>query len=184
VSQVLVLRHRGGRRARAIQPIDPSADVGEIEGPVGRALDAALMARVTTAHIATGGHAGDRDSMRASIEACVVSLTRVGAHPPRPDREGFGRRRMGADAHLVVDSLAVQPGEIDEIAQELAAVVESITPHGQLYHDLGEDPELVAAVAAWLSRRVLSDKRQAEETWVGAAATLADSYDAVLDSEG
>ncbi len=175
---------------------------------MGRALDAALMARVTTAHIAAGGHAGDRDSMRASIEACVVSLTRVGAHPAHPDREGFGRRRMGADAHSVVDSLVVQPGEIDEIdeiAQELGAVVESITPHGQLYHDLGEDPELVAARAEnvprprrgvageeiSLSAVDFAEARRAQRQAAsggdlggGHAATLADSYDAVLDSEG
>jgi UPF0271 protein len=126
--------------------IDLSADVGELAGEVGRRVDAALIERVSTAHLATGGHAGDEASMRLGAQACAAASTRLGAHPSYPDRAGFGRRRLSLDPRAVVASLVAQLEALSEAAAPFGLTVESIKPHGQLYHDLGEDDVLADAV--------------------------------------
>lgn len=45
--------------------IDLNADLGEMPGDQGRALDAAILDAVSSCNIASGGHAGDDVSMRA-----------------------------------------------------------------------------------------------------------------------
>ena len=71
--------------------IDLNADVGEAVDEDGIARERALLALVTSANIACGGHAGDEDSMAATVAAALEDGVRVGAHPSYPDREGFGR---------------------------------------------------------------------------------------------
>ena len=123
--------------------IDLSADVGEVTGAEGRRLDAAIISMVTTAHIACTGHAGDLDSMRAAVEACRESETRIGAHPSYPDREGFGRRRLSLQPDEVASAVVEQIALLEEVA---GSPVASIKPHGQLYHDLETDDDLVESI--------------------------------------
>ena len=106
-----------------------TADIGERPGSPGRALDEQLVALLSLAHIACGGHAGDAASMAASIEACLRHGVQIGAHPSYPDREGFD-----------------QVVELATIAQASGAAVSSVKPHGQLYHDLSVDPLLAEIV--------------------------------------
>ena len=74
--------------------LDLNADIGEISGPEGRALDQTILSAVTSCNIACGGHAGDADSMAATLEMAKKLGVRAGAHPSYPDREGFGRRSV------------------------------------------------------------------------------------------
>jgi len=145
--------------------IDLSADVGELADAAGRALEGALISLVTTAHIATGGHVGDADSMRAAVRACRAAGTRVGAHPSYPDRAGFGRRRLALSRDEVVASLVAQLEAIEVCCAVEGAPLESIKPHGQLYHDLSTDSDLAEAIFAVL--------RERGETLVLAAGSLA-----------
>ena len=135
--------------------IDLSADVGELSGPEGRQLDAALIAAVTTAHIAAGGHAGDASTMEASVGACLEHGTRIGCHPSYLDREGFGRRPVDLAPRMVAEQLAAQVAALNEVARRAGGMVESVKPHGQLYHDLSVDDELLAEVCAVLDAEVL-----------------------------
>ena len=130
--------------------VELTADVGELEGPAGRRHDEGLIGLLTTAHIACGGHAGDPDSMASSIESCLVHGVRVGAHPSYPDLEGFGRRSMGLRPEEVAASVADQLAALAEVAGRAEASVVSAKPHGQLYHDLSVDRELLAEVCAFL----------------------------------
>ena len=78
---------RGERRPRTV---DLNADVGETEG------DLALLAVVTSASIACGLHAGDPSTMRRTVSEAVRRGVALGAHPSYADRDGFGRRELGA----------------------------------------------------------------------------------------
>ena len=126
--------------------IDLSADVGELADEAGRALDLALIERVTTAHLACGGHAGDERSMRAGVEACLIAGTRIGAHPSYDDRAGFGRTPSSATPAEVKHAIATQLEALLEVVTTSGGALESIKPHGQLYHDLEGDEPLQKAV--------------------------------------
>ena len=131
--------------------IDLSVDVGESEEHSDVERDHVLIASASTAHVAAGGHAGSPETMAAAVEACLAAGTRLGAHPSYPDRQGFGRRRFFLKAAEVVGAVLDQITVLDGVARAAGARVESIKPHGQLYHDLDDDPELAEAVVAAVS---------------------------------
>lgn len=122
--------------------MDLNADLGE-----GRGDDAALLAIVTSANIACGGHAGDPVSMRKACEGAVAAGVRIGAHPSYPDREGFGRRSMRMDAAALAASLRSQCAALVDAAGSVGARVAHCKPHGALYNDAARDPALAALVA-------------------------------------
>ena len=119
--------------------IDLNADVGEASDPAGIAVERALLGFVTSVHIACGGHAGDRDSMQATVEAARRSGVRVGAHPSYPDREGFGRRPLKMSTGELSSALRGQIATLMEVAASLKATVDSVKPHGALYGVVGRD---------------------------------------------
>ncbi|MDP3459542.1 MAG: LamB/YcsF family protein, partial [Hyphomonas sp.] len=71
-----------------------NADLGELPGPAGRSLDAAMLRVVTRCNVACGGHAGDEASMRATVREAKAKAVEIGAHPSYPDVEHFGRRSL------------------------------------------------------------------------------------------
>lgn len=123
--------------------IDLNCDLGE-----GGGHDAELMPLITSANIACGGHAGDRDTMRACVELARRHGVAIGGHPGHPDRAHLGRLAVpitpAAAARLVVEQLAA-----------LAAVAGSdlvhVKLHGGLYHQVAADAGLAAAVVAALA---------------------------------
>jgi len=124
-----------------------NADVGELPGDEGRALDRAILDVVTRCSIACGGHAGDDDTMTATIRAADARGVRIGAHPSYPDREGFGRSRIDiSDADLEL-SLLSQVRRLKSIARERGAAVGHLKPHGSLYNDAAKDRALADMVA-------------------------------------
>jgi len=133
--------------------IDLSADVGEIEGSAGRAIDAAVIMQASTVHVACGGHAGDQSTMRRAVADCVEQGTVLGAHPSYPDREGFGRQKSSMGPGELLDSVAEQLAALDQVAAELGTVVRSVKPHGRLYHDAENDLDLAAGLIELLAAR-------------------------------
>lgn len=138
---------------RTQRSIDLSADVGELRGSEGRRLDAALIAVVTTAHLAAGAHAGDATTMAFGIDRCAETGTRLGAHPSYPDREGFGRRRLELDDDDVAAAVLEQLALLDSLARGRGLAVESVKPHGQLYHDLSVSEPLAVALFEGIAKR-------------------------------
>lgn len=69
--------------------IDLNADLGE-----GSNADAVLMTLVSSVNIACGFHAGDAQTMLASVRNAMKNGVAIGAHPSFPDRENFGRTAM------------------------------------------------------------------------------------------
>jgi UPF0271 protein len=131
--------------------VDLNADLGERD-TVG-ALDAAMLATVTSASVACGVHAGTPAIMRATVELAASLGVAVGAHPGLPDREGMGRREMALEASQV-DALVVSQVEtLGELAASLGVRLQHVKPHGALYNIAARDRSVADAVA-YAVRRV------------------------------
>ncbi len=128
--------------------IDLNADVGEAGDAAGIATERALLALVTSVHVACGGHAGDESSMRATVSAAMDGGVRIGAHPSYPDRPGFGRRPMEMTTDELSSALAGQIRSLMQVAAGLGTTVQSIKPHGALYAEVARDPSTCDALVA------------------------------------
>ena len=118
--------------------IDLSADVGEATDAAGIDVERGLLAFVTTVHVACGGHAGDDDSMTATVAAAVERDVRVGAHPSYPDRAGFGRNPMEIDRGELGASLSDQLRALDRVCRAAGTAVDSVKAHGALYEEVAK----------------------------------------------
>src|SRR4051812_8968010 len=92
--------------------MDINCDMGELEDA---AHEAALMAHITSANIACGGHAGDEATMERTARLALARRVRIGAHPGYPDRANFGRIEM-----------PLSPAEIEETVLEQIARLQSV----------------------------------------------------------
>ncbi|CAM4042658.1 MULTISPECIES: 5-oxoprolinase subunit PxpA [Shewanella] len=117
--------------------IDLNADLGE-----GGTQDEALLALVTSANVACGGHAGDHQSMLATVKRAKAHHVKVGAHPSYPDRANFGRLSLDMDAEQLFDSLIQQINALGAVCNELGVKLHHVKPHGALYNDAAQDPVL------------------------------------------
>ncbi len=125
--------------------IDLNADLGE-----GCGDDAALMAIVTSANIACGGHAGDTETMRETIRLALRHGVTVGAHPSFPDREHFGRVEMERAPQQIYDDVRSQIDALATIAREEGTTLHHVKAHGALYNVAAR----TIAVADAISRAV------------------------------
>ncbi|WP_065382949.1 5-oxoprolinase subunit PxpA [Hyphomonas sp. ND6WE1B] len=123
-----------------------NADVGELPGNEGRALDRAILDVVTRCSIACGGHAGDTETMTSTVSAARDLAVRIGAHPSYPDREGFGRSRMNLSDNDLASTLLAQVRTLQAIASEFNADVAHLKPHGALYNDAAKSEALAEIV--------------------------------------
>lgn len=115
--------------------IDLNADLGE-----GMSEEAALMALVTSCNIATGGHAGDDETMVAALRMARDHGVAAGAHPAYPDRAGFGRRDLDLPLETLAQALADQVGTLERHATAEGMALTHVKPHGALYHRASVDP--------------------------------------------
>ena len=123
--------------------MDLNADLGE-----GDPYDAELLGIVSSCNIACGGHAGDEESMKTTIELALKNDVAIGAHPSYPDREGFGRRSGFMAANALAEPLREQLRNLNDVAAGLDAVVSHVKPHGALYNDAANDEALAEVVAS------------------------------------
>lgn len=124
--------------------IDLNADLGELPGDAGAAIDGALLGLVTSASVACGGHAGDGDSMRRVCNRAAELGVSVGAHVSYPDRANFGRRRVDLAPTALLGSLRRQMDGL--LAASAAAGVRYIKAHGALYNTSVADDETAAVL--------------------------------------
>jgi UPF0271 protein len=133
--------------------IDLNADLGEYSGMSGAGRDAAILDVVTSANIACGVHAGDRDVMQRTVEAAASRDVAIGAHPSFPDREGFGRREMKLAAAELDAEIVSQIEALAACCALAGARLRYVKPHGALYNVAARDAA-VAEVIAQSVRRV------------------------------
>lgn len=122
--------------------IDLNADLGE-----GCASDAELLTLVSSANIACGFHAGDAQTMQASVRGAVKNGVAIGAHPGFPDRENFGRTAMQLPPETVYAQTLYQIGALAAITHAEGGVMRHVKPHGMLYNQAAKDPQLADAIA-------------------------------------
>jgi UPF0271 protein len=118
--------------------IDFNSDLGE-----GAGTEMALMPLITSANIACGGHAGNENTMRATVELAIKNRVAIGAHPGYPDRERFGRVAMDIPARELIESVRRQVDSLIAIASRMGARVTHVKAHGALYNQ-GERDATVA----------------------------------------
>ncbi len=123
--------------------IDINADLGE-----GAGHDEQLLQLVTSANIACGLHAGDAETMRATLLAAKQRGVAVGAHPSFDDRENFGRREMSLSSDDLIALVASQLRTFAAVAHSVGMRVQHVKPHGALYNMAARDEQIAHAVIA------------------------------------
>jgi UPF0271 protein len=122
--------------------VDLNCDLGE-----GAAHDAELMSFITSASIACGGHAGDEDTMRATLRLALEHGVAIGAHPGFADPKHFGRVErpvMPEEMHQLVFN---QTRLLQRIAGEEGARLAHVKLHGALYNMAARNSLLAEAAA-------------------------------------
>lgn len=131
--------------------IDLNADLGEDESVGGIARDIAIMDVISSCNIASGGHAGSPETMRAMLVAAKAKGVSAGAHPSYPDRANFGRTSMVMDFGSLKTSIMEQMESIEAIANHTAVQITHMKPHGALYND-AQDDETLAGMLVSIAR--------------------------------
>lgn len=127
--------------------IDLNADLGESFGPWVMGHDDEMLALVTSANVACGGHAGDPETMFATLKRAAELGVTVGAHPGYADREGFGRRVIPMGPGEVTRMVTAQIGALVGMAGLAGTKVTYVKPHGALANLAGRDEEVAEAIA-------------------------------------
>ncbi|VDC28676.1 LamB/YcsF family protein [Pseudogemmobacter humi] len=127
--------------------IDLNSDLGESYGPWVMGDDEGILAVVSSANIACGGHAGDPETMYATAMLARKNGVTIGAHPGYADREGFGRRIIPMSCDQITRMVAVQIGAMMSAAALAGTEVAYVKPHGALGNLAAEDISIAAAVA-------------------------------------
>lgn len=122
--------------------IDINCDLGE-----GFGNDELIMPYISSANIACGYHAGDENTMRATIQLCKKYNVAVGAHPSYPDKENFGRTDMLLHPGEIYEMIVKQINCLEKIAIENHVVLHHVKPHGALYNMAARDKALAPFVA-------------------------------------
>lgn len=133
-----------------MKTIDLNADLGE-----GGARDADFMPLVSSVNIACGGHAGDKETIRHTVDLALQAKVAIGAHPGYEDPENFGRNPM----HLTPE--AIRSLTLRQLERMLAIHpnLHHVKPHGALYNQANQTSSiatpLVSAIAELLPDTVL-----------------------------
>jgi UPF0271 protein len=122
--------------------VDLNADLGE-----GMGEDEALLAVVSSANIACGGHAGDALTMARTLRAAAERGVAAGAHPGFEDRAHFGRRELDLPPAEVREQVLRQLESIAAAARAEGVRLRHVKAHGALYNRAAREPALARAVA-------------------------------------
>ncbi len=122
--------------------LDLNADLGE-----GMGDDAAMLALVTSANAACGGHASDPDLMLATLTLAQARGVTVGAHPGYPDRKNFGRVVVPMTPAQIAAMASAQIGALQGVARLCGARVAYVKAHGALANLAADRREVADAIA-------------------------------------
>lgn len=128
--------------------IDLNSDLGEGFGPWAMGDDAAMLAVVTSANLACGGHASDPETMFATLQQAAQRGVAIGAHPGYADRAGFGRRIIPMDPAQIGRMVAAQVGALQGVAALAGVRVRYVKPHGALANLAADDRAVAQAIVA------------------------------------
>jgi UPF0271 protein len=134
--------------------MDLNCDMGELDEAEldDAAHEAALMAYITSANIACGGHAGDARTMERTARLALERGVRIGAHPGYPDRENFGRLEIAMTPESIADTVYAQIASLDEVVRRLGGAIVHVKPHGALYNVAVRNADVARAIAHGVTR--------------------------------
>jgi UPF0271 protein len=132
--------------------IDLNCDMGELPEAIADGTQESLMPWLTSANIACGGHAGDEQTIEATVRQAQKHNLAIGAHPGYPDRENFGRIELNLSSQAISDSVFEQIEALNEIAKRLNAKIVHVKPHGALYNQAVRNREIAMAIADGVAR--------------------------------
>ncbi len=128
--------------------IDINCDMGEIPEAIADGSQEALMPFLSSVNIACGGHAGDTETMRATIQQARRWNLALGAHPSYPDRANFGRLPMAMPLAEIADTVCRQVSAFATLAKD----VHHVKAHGALYNAAAVNESIAAAIAEGVAR--------------------------------
>jgi 5-oxoprolinase (ATP-hydrolysing) subunit A len=138
----------------AIFHVDLNCDMGELPEAIANGTQEALLRSINSANVACGGHAGDRQTMRTTIEQALRMGVAVGAHPGYPDRANFGRLELNMPPEAIAASVCEQVRALAEIAAACGARLAHVKPHGALYNQAVKNRALAEAIANGVAKAV------------------------------
>lgn len=122
--------------------VDLNCDLGE-----GCDNDAELMKFISSANIACGGHTGDLDTMRRTVELALKNNVAIGAHPGYNDRENFGRLSQELGRDEIIALITEQIAALQIVCDEFDTRLTHVKPHGALYNQSAKNTEIATAIA-------------------------------------
>lgn len=122
-------------------PLDLNCDLAEHERPE---QTAALMALVTSANLACGGHAGSEATLRRALRLAKAHGVYAGAHPGLPGK--FGRADTVLTPSAFRELLQRQLGLFLQLAAAEDVPPHHLKLHGALYHATERDDALRAVL--------------------------------------
>lgn len=132
--------------------MDLNCDMGEVPEAIKDGTQESLMPSLTSVNIACGGHAGDLQTMKATIEQALRYKIDLGAHPGYPDRANFGRLESNLPPEEISNSVFEQVRALAEIAAQYNARVTHVKPHGALYNQAAKNRVVADAIAEGVAR--------------------------------
>ncbi len=132
--------------------IDLNCDMGEVPEAIADGTQESLMRSITSVNIACGGHAGDEQTMKTTIEQALRWKLAIGAHPGYADRANFGRLELKLPLSEIAASVFEQVCALDEVAKRCGARLVHVKPHGALYNQAVHNRELANAIAEGVGR--------------------------------
>jgi len=135
-----------------MKSIDLNCDVGEMPEAVTDGSQETLMRYISSVNIACGGHAGNPEMMRATVEQSLRHAVSIGAHPGYEDRANFGRSEMQLPSEEIADSVYRQILVLEKIVGQCGAKIRYVKAHGALYNQAGRNREIAQAIAEGVRR--------------------------------
>lgn len=127
--------------------VDLNADLAE-----GMPNDQALLAKISSANISCGLHAGDAQTMQKALRWAKQYGVVIGAHPSFPDRENFGRTSMQLSDEELEAHLLYQLGALQALCDAEGVTMRYVKPHGALYNQAAKDPKLAQLIVKTLQK--------------------------------
>jgi UPF0271 protein len=135
-----------------MKSIDLNCDMGESPESIADGTQESLMPSLTSINVACGGHAGDEQTMRATIQQALRWNLAVGAHPGYPDPINFGRVEMELSAEAILESVFEQVSNFARLAAACGTRASHVKPHGALYNQAAHNIATAEAIAIGVAR--------------------------------
>jgi UPF0271 protein len=135
-----------------MKSIDLNCDMGEMPEAIADGTQESLMPFLTSVNIACGGHAGDEETMAATIRQALRWKLAIGAHPGYADRANFGRLELDIMPAAVSDSVFQQVQALAKVAASFDLRLAHVKPHGEMYNQAVHNRLLAAAIAKGVAR--------------------------------